>query len=397
MANEADSRSTTPFPRWSETAAQVPSVNVTEPSGGKKDVGWLPGADGVVGEWWNWLHWAAGVFFRYLENWLGLAFVDNALLAGTLNTEGVITAGVGLSVDITACRLWITGAMYKVPAAVNLALAAADPTNPRIDLIYAKVSAGSPSYDKVTGTPAAIPAVPTLPAGGCVIGTVRVNATAVVPGTIGSLREFGRLALDRFVARARIDIGDPLAPTVKVDTVSGLGNGLWCGIGASPLFQANVDLGYILLEPEAVNFTAPIIRRCDVDGSELVLAGGSSGSLSILSDGSCKLTGGAIAYAAVRIPNGATITAVRAHGTKVSSLDDFHLGLFRRDKSTGTFVDLTTSPGNAGAALPFLFSVALIAPESVSQDATYVVRVFGDATLFSATVEYTETKPFDGL
>src|SRR5687767_10805493 len=135
MANEGNSRHTTPHPRWGETAAQVPNAtNVVEPSGGKKDTGWVPGVDTLVGEWLNWIAWATGVFFRYIENSRALLWPRNQVMAGAGSGEGAVTAGAGLSINVAQGRVWIAGQMQLVTAATNLALAAADPTNGRIDL-----------------------------------------------------------------------------------------------------------------------------------------------------------------------------------------------------------------------------------------------------------------------
>lgn len=74
-------------------------------------------------------------------------------------------------------------ALNDAPFTVNLATA--DPTNPRIDLIY--IGAVDTQYggasniikiDKVTGTPNATPAVPTLPANSIALGQVAVAANA---------------------------------------------------------------------------------------------------------------------------------------------------------------------------------------------------------------------------
>jgi hypothetical protein len=411
MSNEADSRHTTPFPRWGETAAQVPSVNVVEPSGGKKDLGWVPGAEGVVGEWWNWLHWAAGVFFRYVENALGLGLIYNHVMAGAAGTEGVVTAGAGLSVNVSSSRCWIGGGMYKVPAATNLALAAADPTHARLDLVYSKVTAGAPLYAVVTGTPSAtlpLP-VPAVPAGGTAIATVQVNAAAVVPGAVTSLREFGGLQLDRIIARRRIDVGDITGtPSVTLSDASGLGNGITVGDPADPTFQANADLDIIVLHPEAVSFTAAIVRRFDIDALDFRVTSGTGGAetVTFLADGSLVLGSGGTqdyARAPARVPNAGTITVVRVRGSKVAAADGLTVQLFKRDKATGTVTDLTAGGANneGVAGSPFVLAKSLPVPEVVDQSATYFVQLkggaSGGATIFSATVEWEETRPFDGL
>ena len=68
-------------------------------------------------------------------------------------------------------------------ADLTLALATADATNPRIDVVYAD-SAGA--LQKVTGTPAASPSEPGLPASALKLGVVRVaaNATTIANSVI---------------------------------------------------------------------------------------------------------------------------------------------------------------------------------------------------------------------
>lgn len=70
-----------------------------------------------------------------------------------------------------------SGTSYNFAAATNLALVTADATNPRIDLVYVS-SDGVLSV--VTGTPAATPAAPALPAGGISLAQVAVAAAATL-------------------------------------------------------------------------------------------------------------------------------------------------------------------------------------------------------------------------
>jgi len=82
-------------------------------------------------------------------------------------------------------------------ATLNLSIAASDPTNPRNDLVVAKVqdaaysgATNAWSLAVVTGTPAASPADPATPANAIVLARVRVDAavTSVVAGKITDLR-----------------------------------------------------------------------------------------------------------------------------------------------------------------------------------------------------------------
>ncbi len=67
------------------------------------------------------------------------------------------------------------------PAPVDLIIPAADPTNPRIDLVVltaAGVVQGPTENSALKGTPAAVPAAPTTPAGALKLAEVRVDAAA---------------------------------------------------------------------------------------------------------------------------------------------------------------------------------------------------------------------------
>jgi hypothetical protein len=405
MANEANSRDTVPNFRWGETAGGASvSVNVVAPSSGKQDTGWIPGSDGIVGEWWNWLHWAARVAFRYVENFFGLDLVYNHVLTGAAGTEGVITDGAGLSINVSSARCWIGGAMYTVPAAVNLALAAADPSDPRLDLVYARAtgSPAVPSYAVVTGTPDPSVPTPALPAGGCAIGTVRVNAAAVAPGTKLSLREFGGLQMDRLIARKRIDVGDiGGTPAVTIRDTAGI----VVGDPANPTFWA-IGGDFVMVDPTLFGFSggASITRKCDlspadftgVHGGGFAVVGADSAdnyNLTVFSAGTLEL------IAPVQVPNGATIKAFRAYGEKVGT-GDVTVSLIARSKIGGSFsptnIDTTGKP--IGTFMVEQTGLSVL----VDQSFVYFIRLVFSAVaqpvkVWAAEVEYTEINPFDSL
>lgn len=139
------------------------------------------------------------------------------------NHGGIVQAGdlavtqtgtPSLGVSISTGRAWMPGtntanlagktystqgqyfALNDAPATVNLSTANA--TNPRIDLIYigaVDTQYGGASniikFDKITGTPAASPVAPSLPAGSNAIAlatvTVAANATSVTNANIVNL------------------------------------------------------------------------------------------------------------------------------------------------------------------------------------------------------------------
>lgn len=112
-----------------------------------------------------------------------------------------VTAGAGLTVDVAAGEAYVDGFQMVSDAVENLALAAADGANPRIDLIVARYTpeavgtSGRVTLEVVTGVPAAAPAVPALtrvPDGvwEIALAEVTVNAGSGVPNVITDVREF---------------------------------------------------------------------------------------------------------------------------------------------------------------------------------------------------------------
>lgn len=123
--------------------------------------------------------------------------------ASGLVTRGGVAQGVGgnlqvtqngspnMSVNVASGQVYVPGtegskqATYSCinDATKNLTISAADGTNPRIDLVVAKVqdtlySGGTDSWSLavVTGTPAGSPSVPTQPANSVALGQVLVGA-----------------------------------------------------------------------------------------------------------------------------------------------------------------------------------------------------------------------------
>lgn len=116
---------------------------------------------------------------------------------GTPNMSVDVAVG---SAFIAGTEATFQGAYYFLnDAVVNLVIAAADPTNPRNDLIVARIrdTAYSGANDDaalvvVPGTPAGSPVDPTTPANSLVLARVRVNALAssIVAGNVTDLRAF---------------------------------------------------------------------------------------------------------------------------------------------------------------------------------------------------------------
>lgn len=138
-----------------------------------------------------------------------------SLLSGLLVTPGIVgTADLAvapngtpnMTVLVAAGGCWLKGSetttqgFYGVysDAQTTVTIAAADPTNPRIDLIVAKVQDASysgavnaASIVAVTGTPAASPVAPAAPASSTILAQVAVAAltTSIVAGNITDKRQ----------------------------------------------------------------------------------------------------------------------------------------------------------------------------------------------------------------
>jgi hypothetical protein len=136
-------------------------------------------------------HWGAGYFDE-----LNLAGED---VAGTLSNMDLALAestgyGIvsgfepsisGLTVTVAAGVVHLADGTRKELSATNITLDNADPTNPRLDLVYID-STGTVA--KITGTAAASPSVPALPTGGISVAQVSVAANAST-GTVTDSRD----------------------------------------------------------------------------------------------------------------------------------------------------------------------------------------------------------------
>jgi hypothetical protein len=115
-----------------------------------------------------------------------------------------VTAASGLSVQVAAGYCCVPsptvnqgGYVFGTLSAATLTLAAADNSNPRTDLIVARVydtgnSASFCDVEVVTGTPATPPVTPSLPSAAIPLATVSVPvaAVALASGAIADLRSY---------------------------------------------------------------------------------------------------------------------------------------------------------------------------------------------------------------
>lgn len=408
MANEADSRHTTPFPRWGETAAQVPDAGVVEPSGGVKDTGWVPGVDVPVAEWFNWISWAAGVFFRYIENVFAFMWTRNHVMAGASAGSCEVTAGVGLSVNVATGPVWIAGQMHKVPAATNLAIAAAHATLNRRDLVIAKVVTLVPQYAIVTGTPGALPDLPAVPAGAVPLADLSIEATDTAPSAIVDLREFGAVDLASVRASRKLTAGDIGSGNNMLEVTGSFGFTpspmITLGDTSDPTAQIDGAFEAFWIKPEVFKFFAAIKRKFDIDatGFQRIMFPGDTVIAIHNTSGTLLLDTGNDAMAPVRVPNGCTIKAVRVYGTRIGTTEGVSVQLVSVAKGDGARVDLLPTTSNDGDPAGDYVLEAAGLTILVDQSKTYRLHLTGSgsgdpAQVFSAEVEYNEQKPFDGL
>ena len=118
-------------------------------------------------------------------------------LGGTAGMQTNLNAqtGYGLPAGLTAQGSYCA---YN-DAAVNLAIAAADPTNPRIDIVCAAIqdaayagATNTPVLQVITGTPAPSPSAPAAPASAVVVAQIAVAAgvTSIVTANLTDKRPF---------------------------------------------------------------------------------------------------------------------------------------------------------------------------------------------------------------
>jgi hypothetical protein len=443
-----DSRHNFKVPRWAISAGDVDSGNATEPSSGQKDVGWEPGVDSVNGRWWNWLHQQAGVFLTYIENVWDRRWTEPQVMRSSKGTsQGDVTAGVGLSVDVAACQVWIDGAMYQVPAATNLALATADPTDPRDDLVVAELSGGVPEFAVITGTPDPSTPDPTAGAGQVPIALVRVGAAATAPGTITSRREYGVLEVDRLGVDDTLYVGadgrtlkvlDGANPAITLfDNTTGLASLLvkngagdaeltWV-LGSGPilfdlpgafdvttatdvLLDAGDDVivtaadditltagGTLTISPPS--FATDITQRIELAADALRYAGG---DLVVYTGGTYASdapqwtrtsAGEGYLRASVTLPIGAIITTVRVWGEKTTTDAHVRMRLVAITKTTNSRTNVFSTDNDGATTGDFVLSQSSVNYLVASGETLFLDLMLdgdgGAVSVWAAEVTYT--------
>ena len=112
------------------------------------------------------------VFENVMMNAIIAACDGNGVLDGLAVSEK--GTGADMSVDVAAGNCMISGTKYTESSTTNLAISAADATYDRKDLVVYDSSAGDPAV--VTGTAAATPIPPDIPAGDILLAIVNVAA-----------------------------------------------------------------------------------------------------------------------------------------------------------------------------------------------------------------------------
>ena len=152
------------------------------------------------------------LFQTYVNNYLG-TYLPETRTTGVIY-GGQITVVAGLQVQVAAgLALMPNGQLIAWPN-LNATMAAADPSNPRIDrveLSYSSVANSAvldvnnvsktldflfqPALNVVTGTPAGSPAAPTATPANVSLGYVQVNAaqTNLVSGNISQVPDAGKV------------------------------------------------------------------------------------------------------------------------------------------------------------------------------------------------------------
>ncbi len=172
----------------------------------------------------------------------------------TADTEGIVDSAhllvdengtPNMSVDVAAGRCFVLGTeatfqgtyFCENRASVNKAIAASDPTNPRIDLVVAKIqdanysgATNAWSIAVVTGTPNASPSAPSMPNNSLLLATIAVAATVttIVDANITDNRVLHNPHYDlvKFTSTGAFVKADyPWAKAVRVRAQAGGGGG----------------------------------------------------------------------------------------------------------------------------------------------------------------------------
>jgi hypothetical protein len=412
VSEEFKSRHNLRIPRWGDNdAGTVQSVHVTEPSGGVKDTGWIPGpvnagGTGIVGPWWNWLHYMAGQFFRYLDLRAALLWTRPSLMPGSAAGECAVTIGAGMSVNVATGRVMILGGMHSVPAVVGLALDPAHATLSRIDLVVARIVAAVPTYAVISGTPGATPAPPLPLFGDVVLAQAFVLPAAGAPFLILDLREFGALDIDAIRVTRNLYAGQvtPGAPYL-LDVDARVEKRVRLGSSTDPQLEVDANNGRINVKADQFRTFEDVVGYYDItpgDFQDLFGFGGEVGVGPINHTYGAQIGDGQ-AIAPIRLPPNSTIRAWRVYGAK-GGTDNVSASLITKVKATNAagMIGVTRSTdalGNGSGAFVLVNSGLSIAydPAKIYELLVDFHDAGTDLEIFAAEVEYTVRNPLKGI
>lgn len=144
---------------------------------------------------------------------------QNGVMKNGEGTDLAVTApGGAMSVNVGVGRAMVQGLFYRNDASKAITISAADPSNPRIDLIILSATLAAPSSvaaQVLTGTPSGSPSAPALTQTGSTwqiaLAQIAVGAgvTQITSGNVTDVRGYGGLytaVLPAAAAGARIFI-----------------------------------------------------------------------------------------------------------------------------------------------------------------------------------------------
>lgn len=174
----------------------------------------------------------------YFKSQPAYATSDYVPLGTSSELEVTASSPAAMTVEVAEGRA-VIGGMMRAFRGGTLTITTADATNPRIDLITARQDG---ALVRVTGTPAATPAVPALPSNSVPLAEVLVPALAgsVTTARITDVRQRGPIANTEVQERS-LDHSKLAFPTVKITVDDGSISGLNTESGSIPFTVAWPD------------------------------------------------------------------------------------------------------------------------------------------------------------
>lgn len=136
----------------------------------------------------------------YEAQWTKMArkWLNTGILKSELNEYATFADSTGMQVKVPSGRAWLEGHFHENDAQLALAIAAADPTNPRIDRVVLHLDWTNNLIDLrvLTGTPAVSPSAPAITQNSTIweisLATVAVAAAAatIAAGNVTDTRAF---------------------------------------------------------------------------------------------------------------------------------------------------------------------------------------------------------------